>query len=85
VETGSFGCYRPAMATDRWLERFDWMDPVGERWWPIFGAVYFVVATKRVRGMKLLGKLWKPAKAIATAPVPLANRQPQPEMQQEIS
>jgi len=77
VETGNFGCYRPAMATEHWLERFDWMDDVGERWWPIFGAVYFVVATKRVRGMKLLGKLWKPAKSIATAPVPLANRRPQ--------
>lgn len=85
VETGSFGCYRPALSTDRWLERFDWMDPLGERWWPIFGAVYFVVATKRVRGMKLVGRLWKPAKSIATAPVPLANRRPQTEMQQEIS
>jgi hypothetical protein len=65
------------MATERWLERFDWMDAVGERWWPILGAVYFVVATKRVRGIKPMGKLWKPAKAIATAPVPLANRRPQ--------
>ncbi|WBY02203.1 methyltransferase domain-containing protein [Ramlibacter tataouinensis] len=85
VETGSFGCYRPALSTERWLQRFDWMDPAGERWWPILGAVYFVVATKRVRGMKLVGRLWKPAKSIATAPVPLANRRPQPEMQQEIS
>jgi SAM-dependent methyltransferase len=86
VEAGSFGCYRPALATDRWLDRFDWMDPAGERWWPIFGAAYFIVATKRVRGLKFVGRLWKPAKAIATAPVPLANRsrrRPQTEMQQE--
>ncbi|TFZ09012.1 methyltransferase domain-containing protein [Ramlibacter humi] len=83
VETGSFGCWRPALATDRWLDRFEWMDQAGERWWPIFGAAYFIVATKRVRGLKLIGKLWKPAKSIATAPVPLANRRPQPEMQQE--
>ncbi len=78
VETSSFGCWRPSFATDRWLERFDWLDHAGERWWPIFGAVYFIVAVKRVRGIKLIGKAWKPAKSIATAPVPLANRQRRP-------
>ena len=31
------------------------MDESGERWWPVFGAVYFVVAVKRVRGMRLVG------------------------------
>ncbi|MBA2961234.1 methyltransferase domain-containing protein [Ramlibacter sp. MAH-25] len=85
VETGNFGCWRPAFATDKWLGRFDWMDRAGERWWPILGAVYFIVATKRVRGVKLMARRWKPAKSIATAPVPLANRSrpagsPQPEL-----
>jgi SAM-dependent methyltransferase len=74
VESSSFGCYRPALSTDKWLARFDWMDGAGERWWPIFGAVHFVVAVKRVRGAKLIGPAWKGAKALATAPVPLANR-----------
>lgn len=74
VESGNFGCWRPALATEKWLDRYDWMDAMGERWWPIFGAVYFVVATKRVRGIKLVGKLWKPKTGLATAPVPLANR-----------
>lgn len=83
VETGSFGCYRPALTTEHWLARFDWMDHAGERWWPILGAVYFIVATKRVRGIELVGKLWKPVKARATAPVPLTNRQPQLETTQE--
>jgi hypothetical protein len=58
----------------RWLERFQWMDRAGARWWPIFGAVYFLVATKRVRGMRLLGPAWKTAKARGTAPVSVANR-----------
>ena len=31
------------------------MDEQGERWWPVFGAAYFVVAVKRVRGMRLVG------------------------------
>ena len=74
VESSSFGCYRPAIATDKWLARFEWMDRIGERWWPIFGAAYFLVAVKRVRGVKLIGPAWRTAKSIATAPVPLANR-----------
>jgi SAM-dependent methyltransferase len=74
VETSSFGCYRPAFASDKWLERFAWMDAVGEHSWPIFGAAYFIVAVKRVRGIKMIGPAWKKAKRIATAPVPIANR-----------
>jgi SAM-dependent methyltransferase len=74
VEQSSFGCWRPAMSSEKWLQRYDWMDAVGHRWWPIFGAVYFIVAVKRVRGIKLIGTPWKKPKRLATAPVPLANR-----------
>jgi SAM-dependent methyltransferase len=74
VESGHFGCYRPALKSEKWLDRYEWLDSAGERWWPIFGAVYFLVAVKRVRGIKLIGPAWKPSPAIATAPVPLANR-----------
>jgi SAM-dependent methyltransferase len=55
VEGGRFGAYRPALSNDRWLERFEWMDRVGDRWWPVLGAVYMVQAVKRVRGMRLVG------------------------------
>lgn len=68
-----FGCYRPAVRTEKWLRRYDWMDAVGSRSWPILGAVYFVVAAKRVRGMHLLGPAWKPRRA-AAAPVAIAQR-----------
>jgi SAM-dependent methyltransferase len=74
LESDRYGCYRPAMKTDKWLQRTAWMDPAGARWWPIFGAVYFVVAVKRVRGMRLLGPAWKPRRAASPAPVPVANR-----------
>jgi SAM-dependent methyltransferase len=74
VETSSFGCWRPALTTERWLERYDWMDPMGERWWPFLGAAYTVVAVKRVRGLKLMGQSWRRPAKIAAAPVPLANR-----------
>ena len=74
VESGRFGCYRPAVVSEHWLERFQWMDRAGARWWPIFGAVYFLVAVKRVQGMRLIGPAWKTAPARASTPVPVANR-----------
>jgi SAM-dependent methyltransferase len=57
VEAGRFGCYLPPVISEQWMRRFDWMEGAGERWWPPFGAVYFVVAVKRVRGMRLVGLL----------------------------
>jgi SAM-dependent methyltransferase len=73
VEVGRFGCYKPALASEKWLQRFNWMDWAGDRWWPILGAVYFLVAVKRVRGMTLLSPAWKAPRALATAPVSVAN------------
>ncbi|WP_273925816.1 class I SAM-dependent methyltransferase [Curvibacter microcysteis] len=75
VETAHFGCYRPAVDSETWLRRFEWMDAAGERWWPIFGAAYFLVAVKRVRGMHLLGPAWKQARRPVGVPVPAVNRQ----------
>ncbi|MGE0098377.1 MAG: class I SAM-dependent methyltransferase [Hydrogenophaga sp.] len=74
LESDRYGCYRPAVRTDKWLQRTAWLDRAGARWWPIFGAVYFVVAVKRVRGMRLLGPAWKPRRAAAAAPVRVASR-----------
>lgn len=74
VESGRFGCYRPAVSRLASLERFAWLDQIGERWWPIFGAMYFLVAVKRVRGMRLLEPNWKTQKAAAQAPAVIANQ-----------
>jgi SAM-dependent methyltransferase len=68
VEVGRFGCYRSAVRSEKWLNRLSWMDKAGARWWPIFGAVYFLVAVKRVRGMRLLSPAWKSAPSRAGAP-----------------
>ena len=74
TESERFGCYRPAVRSDKWLQRHAWMDRAGARWWPIFGAVYFLVAVKRVRGVRLLGPAWRPRRASGAAPVTIANR-----------
>ena len=74
VETSRFGCYRPSVKSQGWLDRYAWMDRLGRRWWPIFGAVYFVVAVKRVRGVRLLGVPWKAVTSRANAPVSVVNQ-----------
>ncbi len=76
VESARFGCYRPALETETWLKRFEWMDKIGGKFWPIFGAVYFLVAVKRVRGMRLLEPAWKARKVPANAPAVVANKNP---------
>jgi SAM-dependent methyltransferase len=74
VEHAHFGCYRPAVRSVRWLERYRWLDTLGPRWWPILGAAYCVVAVKRVHGARLLEPGWRKAQAPASAPVRVANR-----------
>jgi SAM-dependent methyltransferase len=73
IEGGRFGCYRPPLVSQRWLDRFDWMDRAGVHWWPVFGAVYFLTGVKRVRGMRLVGLAKERAKPKA-APAVVANR-----------
>jgi SAM-dependent methyltransferase len=74
VEAGRFGCWRPPLHTEGWLQRFEWMDRVGDRWWPVLGAVYFVVAVKRVRGMRLVGLVRNEKRKAHAAPAVVANR-----------
>jgi hypothetical protein len=37
------------------MARMDFMEPAGNRWWPIFGAVFLVSAVKRQQGIRLIG------------------------------
>lgn len=83
VDGGCFGCWRPPLHSQRWLQRWAWMDPVGERWWPVLGAVYAVTAVKRVRGMRMVGLL-KDTRRLPRAVAVAAQRRvttpaPQPE------
>jgi SAM-dependent methyltransferase len=75
VEGGRFGAYRPAIGSTGWLDRFAWMDRVGDRWWPVFGSVYMVVAVKRVRGMRLVGLAKRERAKAPAAPAVVTNRQ----------
>lgn len=76
VESARFGVYRPALADTRWLGRFAWMDVLGPRWWPIFGAAYFVVAIKRVPAVRLIEPAWRRPRAKAGAGAAVVRRRP---------
>jgi SAM-dependent methyltransferase len=80
VEAGRFGCYVPPVTSARWVSRFAWMERAGDHWWPVFGALYYIVAVKRVRGMRLVGLIKNEArvKAAVTAPAPVAVTQRRP-------
>ncbi len=74
VEAGFFGGYRPAVRTELSWDRLAWMERAGERWWPVLGAVYFLVAVKRVRGMRLVGKVKRGRVTAPAAPAVVAQR-----------
>jgi SAM-dependent methyltransferase len=77
IEVGQFGCYRPPWSSEKWLTRFEWMERIGERWWPVLGAVYFLVAVRRVRGMHLIAKVRKERLITSASPaVATTHRRP---------
>ncbi len=84
IEVGRFGAYGPVMGSEAWQRRFAWMDRLGARWWPIFGAAYFLVAVKRVHGVRLLETKWKTIKQRANATVPLAHRHTDPTLSHQL-
>lgn len=78
VEQGRFGCWRPPLASQAWLDRMAWLDRLGEHAWPVLGAVYMVAAVKRVRGMRLVGLAHRRRALRQGVPATLANRAPAP-------
>ncbi len=82
VESGRFGCYIPPVTSAKWLARFNWMEAAGDRWWPPFGALYYIVAVKRVRGMRLVGLVRDELRVKAvTAPAPVVATQRRAELE----
>lgn len=74
IQVGQFGCYKPALSSDKWLQRMNWVDRLGSHWASIFGAAYFLVAVKRVQGVRLMGSPWKASVSPRAVPVPMTNR-----------
>jgi len=60
LDRGHFGCYKFPLQGYSAMGRMNFLEKMGNRWWPIFGAVFLVSAIKRHQGMRLIG----PAQAI---------------------
>ncbi|HEX2010717.1 MAG TPA: class I SAM-dependent methyltransferase [Roseateles sp.] len=63
IDGAQFGAYAPPLKSEKWLTRWQWLEGVGQRWWPVLGASYFVSAVKRVHGMRLVGLARQKARA----------------------
>jgi len=73
IVAGRMGCYAPPVRKISWLNRCRFMDGAGDRWWPMLGGVYFLVAKKRVTGMRLIRPQWDSAR-MARALMPKPTR-----------
>ncbi|HMS26160.1 MAG TPA: methyltransferase domain-containing protein [Burkholderiaceae bacterium] len=74
IEISQFGCHRPAIQNENWLNRFAWMDKLGKSSWSLFGAVHLLVAVKKVHGVRMMSPNWQAAKVKGVAPVSIARK-----------
>jgi SAM-dependent methyltransferase len=59
VVGGRLDAYIPPFSTEKWLHRFAFFEKAGDRWWPIAGGIYFLRATKKVAGMRVITPAWQ--------------------------
>jgi SAM-dependent methyltransferase len=59
--------YRPPLTSEVSMDRLRFLDKAGDRWWPMAGAVYLLVAKKRVAGMTPLRPEWRRTRAFGRA------------------
>jgi SAM-dependent methyltransferase len=75
VERGSFGCFAPAFAQQKWIERCHFLESAGGRWWGFAGSVYMLRAIKRTHGMRLIMPNWRTQSLRAKALRPIAQKE----------
>jgi len=75
VSAGRLIAYAPPFDNERVRRRFAFMEPAGDRWWAVGGAVYMLQAVKRVRGMRLITPAWQEKTARDKGVVAAAKRE----------
>ncbi|HEY4998897.1 MAG TPA: methyltransferase domain-containing protein [Usitatibacter sp.] len=75
VNAGRLVAYAPPFERESVRRRFGFMEPAGDRWWAVGGAVYMLQAIKRVRGMRLLTPAWSEQKETREKALAAAKRQ----------
>lgn len=59
VTHGDMLYYRPPLSSQTARDRLYILDALGNRWWPMMGAVYVVTARKRVAGLTPVDRRWR--------------------------
>ncbi len=57
-------CYRPPLQHPGLLQRLQFLERWGQRWWPILGGGYLLVAKKRVATLTPIRPRWRPRRAL---------------------
>lgn len=70
IVTVKMACYSLPFSNPAWLNRCHFMDKTGGKWLPLLGGTYFIVAKKRVLGMRVIRAGRKPnrLKSLVAAP-----------------
>ena len=55
LDRGHFGCYKLPLQGESVMGKMNFLEKMGNRWWPIFGAVFLVSAIKRQQGIRMVG------------------------------
>lgn len=75
LDRGAFGAYAPPCQTEKWLNRWHFMELAGDRWWGFAGSVYMIRAIKKIYGMRLITPNWSTQKVQAKALTPVAHKE----------
>lgn len=54
ISGGMMLCYSPPIQKQSLRERFLFLEQAGDRWWPMLGSVYLLIAQKRDPGMTVI-------------------------------
>lgn len=52
VDFVQMGGYMPPVSSSRAAQEWQWLENLGGKYWPSFGALYFVVARRRIMGLR---------------------------------
>jgi len=65
--------FRPPFSHGGLLERLDFLDRAGSRWWSMLGGIYIVVAKKRVATLTPIKPRWRPRRSLLHGKLPEAT------------
>lgn len=64
VEMTRYGFFRPPIGHPGVMNRLEWLERLGSRWWPYLGGAYIIVARKRVVALTPIRPRWRPRRRL---------------------